>query len=64
MLGYAVLEVDLFRREIIRRFVSTAVAHHDSWDKGKFPLDCFLPAEYQAVANTNKVIKHSLIPAQ
>ena len=32
--------------------------------KGKFPLDCFLPAEYQAVANTNKVIKHSLIPAQ
>ena len=28
MLGYAVLEVDLFRREIIRRFVFTAVALH------------------------------------
>ena len=28
MLGYAVLEVDLFRQEIIRRFVSTAVALH------------------------------------
>ena len=28
MPDYAVLEVDLFRREIIRRFVSTAVALH------------------------------------
>ena len=28
MPGYVVLEVDLFRREIIRRFVFTAVALH------------------------------------